>query len=111
MGNSATTGFSIPKKLSWGSQKEDTVRMQDLLVNRDDDLWSVTGTHSLSMEEIDLAHNYPFAELPVQESNKVYSYTCEILNPAFVGTEDPEICGFTVNNSSNTTEQQEDTQF
>lgn len=43
--------------------------MQDLLVNRDDVLWSVTGTHSLSMEEIDLAHNYPFAELPVQESN------------------------------------------
>lgn len=96
MGNSATTGFSIPKKLSWGSQKEDTVRMQDLLVNRDDVLWSVTGTHSLSMEEIDLAHNYPYAELPVQESNKVYSYTCEILNPAFVGTEDPEICGFTI---------------
>lgn len=106
MGNSATTGISNPKKLFRRSEKEDTVKMLDLLGRCEEDLWSVTGEQSLSVQKIRLTNRFTYAE----ESQELYPYTCEILNPTFL-EEDSQMTEITVNNSVNTTEQKDDSEL
>lgn len=100
MGNSASTGFitPAPRKLSWGRQKEDTVKLEDFLTQYEEDLWRVKGKQSLSVKKVHLTRSIRYVDLAAQESGSFYPNRGEVLNPAFVGDEGPWMTEFTVDN-------------
>lgn len=108
MGNSASTSFIIPtpRKLSWGRQKEDTVKLEDFLTHCEDDLWRVKGKQGLSVKRIHLTRSIRYVDLAVQECNSFHPNGGERLNPAFVGDQGPWLN--TVHNQIYPTTQQEE---
>ncbi|KAG8010163.1 Myelin-associated glycoprotein [Nibea albiflora] len=72
MGNSASTGFitPTPKKLSWGRQKEDTIKLDDLLTQYEDDLWGVK--RKSSVKKIHLTRGICYVNLAAHESVSFY---------------------------------------
>lgn len=91
MGNSASTGFitPIPKKLSWGRQKEDTVKLEDFLTQYKEDLWRVKGKQHLSVKKVYRTRSIGYVDLAAQESDSFYPNRGDMLNPAFVGDQGP----------------------
>ncbi|GLD63515.1 uncharacterized protein AKAME5_001512800 [Lates japonicus] len=91
MGNSASTVFitPTPRKLSWGHQKEDTVKLEDFLTQCEEDLWRVKGRHGLSVKKVHLNRSIGYVDLAVQECDRFYPTRGEMLNPAFVGDQGP----------------------
>ncbi|KAK9513606.1 hypothetical protein VZT92_023944 [Zoarces viviparus] len=87
MGNSVSTDFITPtsKKLSWGHQEEDTVKLEDVLTQREDALWRVKAKQSLSVKKVHLTRSIRYVDLALQESDSLYPNMGEMLNPAFVG--------------------------
>lgn len=86
MGNSTSTGFaaSTPKRLSWGHQKEDTVKLQDFLTINEEGLWSVKRKQSLAVKKIHLPHNINYVHLDFQDRGNFHPIGGESINPAFV---------------------------
>ena len=91
MGNSASTGFitPTPRKLSWGRQKEDTVKLEDFLTQCEEDLWRVKGKQSLSVKKVHVTRRIGYVDLAVHDCNSFYPSRGEMLNPAFVGDHGP----------------------
>ncbi|KAL7393450.1 hypothetical protein ABVT39_011008 [Epinephelus coioides] len=91
MGNSASSTFitPTPRKLSWGHPKEDTVKLEDILTQREEDLWRVKGKHILSVKKVNLTRSIRYMDLAVQEGDSFSPDKSEMLNPAFVGDQGP----------------------
>ncbi|KAK5892543.1 hypothetical protein CesoFtcFv8_012911 [Champsocephalus esox] len=91
MGNSGSTGFitSTPRKLSWGRQKEDTVKLNGFLTQCDEDRWRIKGKQSLSVKKVHLSRSIRYVNLALQENNNVHSIRGEMHNLAFVGDQGP----------------------
>lgn len=91
MGNSTSTGFaaSTPKKLSWGCQKEDTVKLEDFLTKNEEDLWSIKRKQSLSVKKIHLPQKINYVDLEFQKSGNFYPNSGEYINHAFVEDNGP----------------------
>lgn len=89
MGNSAATSFimPMPKKMSWGRQKDDTVKLEDFLTECEEEIWRVKGEQNLSVKKVYLIHDNPYIDDTVEEEDHCYSDTGERLNPAFIGDE------------------------
>ncbi len=107
MGNSGSTGSitPTPRKLSWGRQKEDTVKLEDFLTQYEEDLWRVKGKQNLSVKRVHLTRSIRYVELAAQESDSFYPNRGEVLNPAFVGDHCSWITEFTVDSWIQTTTQ------
>lgn len=90
MGNSVSTSFitPTPKKLSWGRQKEDTIKLDDLLTQYEDDLWGVKRKQT-SVKKIHLTRSLRYINLAAQESDSFQPKRGEMVNPAFVGDQGP----------------------
>lgn len=91
MGNSGSTSFVMPtsRKLSPGHQKEDTVKLVDLLTKYEEDLWSAKAKQSLSVKKVHLTRSVPYIDLAVQQSDVCFPHGGEMENPAFVGDQGP----------------------
>lgn len=91
MGNSASTGFitPTPRKLSWGRQKEDTAKLEDVLTQYEEDLRRVNGKQHLFLKKVRRARSIRYVDLAVQESDSAHPNRGEMLNPAFVGDQGP----------------------
>lgn len=91
MGNMASTSFITPtaKRLSWGRLKEDRIKLEDFLTQYEEDLWSVKEKKSFSVNKVHLTHSIRYADLAVQDSDSLSPNMGAILNPAFVGDQDP----------------------
>ncbi|CAB1418576.1 unnamed protein product [Pleuronectes platessa] len=87
MGNSGSTSLIIPtpRKLSWGRQKEDCVKLQDLMTQCEEDLWRVKQKQRLSVKKVRRTRSAGYADLTDQERNSFHPKRGEMLNPAFVG--------------------------
>lgn len=87
MGNSASTGFitSTPKKLSWGRQKEDTVKLEDFLTQCEESVWRARTKPSV--KKLHLTRSIGYVDLSVQEGDRCHPNRGEILNPAFIRDE------------------------
>lgn len=101
MGNSASTSFimSTPRKLSWGRQREDTVKLEDLLTQYEEDIWRVKAKQSLSVKKVHLTRSIRYMDLAAQQSDSCLSHSAGgMLNLAFVGDQSP--WEFTVNSQN-----------
>lgn len=100
MGNSASTGFitPTPRKLSWGRKREDTVKLEDLLTQCEEDLWRVKAKQSLPVKKVHLTRSVRYVNLAAQQSDSCFPHSGETLNPAFVGDQGPWGTEFTVDN-------------
>lgn len=103
MGNSASTSFimSTPRKLSWGRQREDTVKLEDLLTQYEEDIWRVKAKQSLSVKKVHLTRSIRYTDLAAQQSDSCLSHSAGgMLNLAFVGDQSPWETEFTVNSQN-----------
>lgn len=100
MGSSVSTGFitPTPKKLSWRCRKEDTVKLEDALTQREEALWRVKAKQSLFVKKVHLTRSIGYVDLGHQESNSFYPNGGEMLNPAFVGDQAWWMTEFTADN-------------
>ncbi|KAM9352924.1 B-cell receptor CD22-like [Symphorus nematophorus] len=82
MGNSASTSFitHTPKRLSWGRQKEDTVKLEDVLTQYEEDIWRVKGKQHLSVKNVQLTRSIRYIDLAAQEitQTEASSWTVEV---------------------------------
>lgn len=98
MGNSASAGFNTPtpRKLSWGRQKEDTVKLEDFLTQHEEGLWRLKGKQSFSVKKVHLIRSVHYVALSAQDSDSFYPNRGEMMNPAFVGDQSRWMTEFTV---------------
>lgn len=89
MGNSASTSFvtTTPKKLSWGRHEEDTVRLEDILTQNEENLWGVKTKQSV--KKLHLTRGVRYTDLTFQEEDGFHPKRGANLNPAFVGDQGP----------------------
>lgn len=108
MGNSASTVLITPtsRKLFWGRQKEDRVKLEDFLTQYEEESWGIKGKQRISVKRVHLARSIRYIDLAAQESDSFYPNGGEMLNPAFVGDQGSWMTVFAVDNWNYTTTQQ-----
>lgn len=82
--------MSTPRKLSWGRQREDTVKLEDLLTQCEEDIWRVKDKQSLSVKKVHLTRSIRYVDLAAQQSDSCLSHSAGgMMNLAFVGDQSP----------------------
>lgn len=91
MGNSASTSFitPTPRRLSWGRQKEDKVKLEDFLTECEEDLWKIKGKQSVFVRRANITRSIRYFDLAMQDGESCFPNSGEMLNPAFVGDQGP----------------------
>lgn len=87
MGNLASANYVADtlKKKSWGQQKEDTVKLEDLLTKYKEELWSINRKQSSSMKKLHFNRSMPYMDLADQKMGDFHMYANNMLNPSFTG--------------------------